>query len=337
MKSYHISKPDAAIEDVVLRTHDMPRPSPREVLIRVRASSLNYRDLLMLKGYRAGAIKPDLIPLSCGAGEVVEIGAEVTRIKVGDHVGAIFRQNWIDGASPAVVFDADLGSALDGMLSEYRVFSEEGIVLVPRHLSFEQAATLPCAGVTAWSAITDPVPVKPGETVLIEGTGGVSLFALQFARLCGARVIATSSSEEKLARLKTLGADEVINYATNPDWDKVVLDLTNGIGVDRVVEVGGGDTLEKALNATRVGGRLSLVGVLSGQTKPSMVAIISRYLSVHGVAIGSRAHFEAMNRAMSTSLLAPVIDRVFGFDEVHAAYRHLKGRSHFGKVVIKHD
>ena len=337
MKSYYISKPKAQIEDIVLRELDVPRPGPKQVLVRVRASSLNYRDLGILKGYGPVPHKPDLIPLSCGAGEVVELGSDVSRVRVGDRVAAIFRQNWISGPSPAVVFDADMGEALDGMLTEYRALSEEGVVVLPPHLSFEQAATLPCAGVTAWSAITDPVPVKPGETVLIEGTGGVSLFALQFAKLCGARVIATSSSEQKLARLKDLGADEVINYAANPDWDRTVLDLTKGIGVDRVVEVGGGDTLEKAMNATRVGGRVSLVGVLTGQTKPSMLAILQRYLSVHGVAIGSRVHFEAMNRAIEESRLTPLIDSVFGFEEAHAAYRHLKSRGHFGKIVIRHE
>lgn len=311
-----------------------PRPGPGEVLVRVRAASLNFRDLLIAKGVYNRNLPLPLQPLSDGAGEVIDTGPGVTRFRVGDRVAGIFMQKWIAGELTPEKARSSLGGDLPGMLAEVVVLHENGLVAVSPHLSFEEAAALPCAAVTAWRATIEE-GVRPGETVLVLGTGGVSLFALQFARLAGARVIATSSSDEKLARARELGAAETINYRRQPDWEKRVLELTDGHGVDLVVEVGGVGTLPRSLQAVRVGGRVAVIGVLSGAGEVGFLPIIMKSLRAQGIFVGSRETFERMNRAIETSGMRPVIDRVFPFEEAREALRHMEAGAHFGKVAIK--
>lgn len=312
-----------------------PCPNSREVLVRVRAASLNYRDLLMVRGEYNRKQPLPLIPCSDGAGEVVAVGGGVTRVKVGDRVCGIFAQRWISGEPTREKLRSTLGGPLDGMLAEQVVLSEEGVVPVPAHLSDEEAATLPCAAVTAWNAVTRHGGVKAGDTVLVQGTGGVSLFALQFARTLGARVIVTSSSDEKLARARELGAAEGINYRETPDWGAQVKSLTGGLGVDCVVEVGGAGTLQQSLHAVRIGGRVLLIGVLSGNAaQVPLNAILMQQVRVQGILVGDRESFEAMNRAIAANGLRPVVDRVFPMEDSRAAFEHMAAGSHFGKIVI---
>ncbi len=315
-----------------------PAPGPGQVLVRVRATSLNYRDLITIEGaYARSAPKPDLVPLSDGAGEVAAIGAGVTRVKVGDRVAGTFMQRWTGGEPDDQAFATAMGGAIDGMLTELAVLEEGGVVRLPDHLSFEEGATLPCAAVTAWHALVEAGAMKAGDTVVVQGSGGVSIFALQFARMMGARVIATSSSPAKAERLKAMGAMAVIDYKTTPDWDKEVLALTDNRGADIVVEVGGPGTLARSFQAARVGGHIPVIGLLSGvggQIDP--MPILRRNLRVRGIYVGHRQMFEAMNRAISEAKLKPVIDRVFSFTEARAAYAHMKAQAHFGKIVINH-
>jgi NADPH:quinone reductase-like Zn-dependent oxidoreductase len=257
-------------------------------------------------------------------------------VKTGDRVAGCFMQAWIGGGVEPVHAASALGGAIDGMLAEYVVLSAEGVVKVPDHMSDEEAASLPCAAVTAWHALVRAARVKAGDTVLLQGTGGVSMIALALAKMHGARCIITSSSDEKLALARSLGADELINYRTNPDWDKAVLDLTGGRGADVVVEVGGAGTFDKSLAAVRMGGIVSLIGVLTGTAAPvSTAAILRRSIQVHGIYVGSREMFEEMNRAIALHRMRPRVDRVFGFDDARAAYEHLAGATHAGKVTIK--
>jgi NADPH:quinone reductase-like Zn-dependent oxidoreductase len=260
----------------------------------------------------------------------------VKRVKVGDKVAGNFSQRWPGGAPSAETQGSALGGAIDGMLAEYVVLEEDGTVKLPPHLSIEEGATLPCAGVTAWHAVVEHGRTIAGDTVLVQGTGGVSIFALQFARLHGAGVIATSSSDEKLARAKTLGASHLINYKTTPDWDKAAMEATGGRGVDLVVEVGGAGTMAKSFGAIRVGGKISTIGVLTapaGDFNPML--ILGKRANVQGISVGSTQMFEAMNRAMAVNGMKPVIDKVFPFDQAKEAYQYLKSAAHFGKVVIK--
>ena len=333
MKSYHVNL-GAGLAGLMVKEHDRPVPGPREVLVRVRASSLNYRELMILRGNYPLPIRPDVIPLSDGAGSVVVVGSDVTRVKVGDRVaGAIF-PHWIDGPF-GWEYAAQLGGSLDGMLTECAVLSEEALVHIPDHLSFEEAAALPCAAVTAWNALTGGRPLQAGDTVLTLGSGGVSLFALQFAKLFGARVIATTSGEEKAQRLKALGADSVINYRRTPDWHGAVRELTGGRGVDCVVEVGGAGTLEKSIKSIAASGQISLVGGLAKDASTIDINVLrSNVFTLRYIAVGSRAQFIAMNRAISVSRLKPVIDRVFPFDDARAAYRYYEDGQSFGKVII---
>jgi NADPH:quinone reductase-like Zn-dependent oxidoreductase len=312
-----------------------PHPGHGEVLVQIRAAALNYRDLLVCRGHYSRNLRLPLIPLSDGAGLVAEVGPGVTRVKPGDRVAATFMSGWLDGGPSEEKARTALGGAVDGVLAEARVFHQEALVPVPDHLSYEEASTLPCAAVTAWHALMVGRGLNPGDTVLVQGTGGVSLFALQFARLAGARVIATSSKDDKLDRVLKLGASDGINYKTTPDWDTAVRALTGGIGVDHVVEVGGAGTLGKSLKAVRMGGRISLIGVLSGAGDVNFVPILMRNIAVQGVFVGSRAMFEAMNRAIALHHLRPVVDRVFEFDQVPAALQYLATGAHFGKVVIR--
>ncbi len=335
MQAYEIS----AFGFDSLKLVDKPQPAagPFQVLLKMRAWSLNYRDLMIAKGLYNPKLKMPAVPLSDGVGEVVDVGPGVSRVKVGDRVAANFMPKWIAGE----IDDAKARSALggggpDGMLAEYVTLHEEGVVHVPEHLSDEEAATLPCAAVTAWHALVGEGSLKAGDTVLVLGTGGVSIFALQFAHLQGARVIATSSSDAKLKRALDMGASDGINYNTSPKWDADVRDLTGGRGVDYVVEVGGAGTLAQSMKAVRAGGQISLIGVLSagtGQINP--MPILMRNIRVQGIFVGSCEMFEAMNRAISLARLKPVVDKVFDFKDAVAAYEYMETGKHFGKVVVR--
>lgn len=333
MKTYELQD-GFGIEALKPGERPVPKPGIGQVLVRLAAWSLNYRDLMTVKGGYNPNQRLPLIPLSDGAGEVVEVGAGVTRVKPGDRVTSIFMQDWIEGASSEVKARSALGGALDGMLAEYVALNAEGVVPIPAHLSYEEAATLPCAAVTAWHALVTEGQVKSGDTVLTQGTGGVSLFAVQFARLLGARVIATSSSDEKLQRLRELGASDLINYRSTPAWGDRARELSGGLGVDHVVEVGGAGTLPESFNAVRVGGRISLIGVLAGRGEMNPRPLIAKNLRLQGIFVGSRVMFEQMNAAIALHQLRPVIDRVFAFEEAQAALRHMESGAHFGKIVI---
>jgi len=337
MKAYHIDR-FGSVGGIVRRSSEDPQPGLKEVLMRVRASSLNYRDLMVLKGGGRGPTKIGVVPLSDGAGEVAAIGEGVTRVKIGDRIAGCFHPRWFGGPIKPDYLTDRLGANLNGMLAEYAVFNEEAVVLLPGHLSFEEAATLPCAAVTAWVALTGHRRVTAGDTVLTQGSGGVAVFALQFARVLGARVIATTSTAEKAERLKALGASEVVNYRETPDWDANVRELTDGRGVDCVVEIGGPGTVAMSLKGLAVGGHVSLIGasLSSSGTGLDPLLLTGRGITLGSISVGSRADFEAMNRAISLHRLRPVIDRTFPFAEAKTAYRHFEGRAHFGKVVIAH-
>ncbi|MEO6339372.1 MAG: NAD(P)-dependent alcohol dehydrogenase [Caulobacteraceae bacterium] len=335
MKVYEVLKGGQSMDALRQGERPDPEPGPGQVLIRVRACSMNYRDLAVVRGvYLGGPVQRDTIPLSDGAGEVAAVGAGVTRFKVGDRVAGTFFQGWIDGAPPLT--RAALGSPLDGMLAEYVALSEDGVVAIPPSISFEDAAAIPCAGVTAWNALMlTGRPLRPGDTVLCLGTGGVSIWALQIAKAAGARVIITSSSDEKLARAKALGADEGVNYAARPDWDKAVLELTGGAGVDHVVEVGGVGTLGRSYQVVGFQGKIALIGLLTrepGELGPH--ALMWKAASLHGVFVGNRVMFEQLNRAIETSRIKPVIDKVFPFERAADAFAYQGSGSHFGKIVI---
>jgi len=332
MKAYEIVS-DGGIDALALSDRATPEPGAGEVLVRLRASSLNYRDLATIADPVPRGIAYPCVPNSDGAGEVVAVGPGVTRFNVGDRVAGCFFRDWVDGGITAAIMASALGGALDGVLAEEVVFAEHGLVAVPEHLSFEEAATLPCAALTAWHAMVEKGGIKAGDTVLLLGTGGVSVFALQFAVMMRARAVITSSSDEKLARARDMGAWQTVNYKDNPDWDQAVIDLTDDLGVDQVVEVGGPGTFEKSINAARVGGRVSLIGILSGGA-PNPLAIMRKSLTVQGIYVGSRTMFEAMNRAVAAHRLRRVIDRAFDFADARAAYHHQRSGAHFGKVVV---
>ena len=313
-----------------------PTAAPLHVVIKMKAVSLNYRDLLTVEGRYNPRLPLPLVPLSDGVGEVVSVGEGVARVKVGDRVAANFSQKWLGGEPARSKLGASLGGPLDGMLSEFRALHEDGLVHLPSHLTDEEAATLPCAAVTAWNSLINLGGLRAGETVLLQGTGGVSIFALQFAKLSGARVIITSSSDEKLERAKALGADLGINYSTTPDWDKQAKRLTGGTGVDHIIEVGGAGTFANSLRAIKIGGHIALIGNLSGNaTEVNLVLILMQNLRIQGVLVGSRDTFEAMNRAIALHQLRPVIDRVFPFDEARHAFEYMASGAHFGKICIK--
>ncbi len=333
MKLYEITEPKG-IDSLKLTERPTPKPGPGEVLVRVRATSLNYRDLALIKGGLARMMKLPLIPVSDGAGDVVETGPGATTLKKGDRVAAIFTQCWLAGPPTAGMYSTSLGGGIDGMLAEYVVLREDGFVRIPDYLTYEEAASLPCAAVTSWNALVTEGHLKPGDSVLVMGTGGVSIFALQFAKMYGARVIATSSSDAKLKRLKELGASDVINYKTTPEWDKAVLELTGGLGVDHVVEIGGAGTLPRSINAVKTGGIVSLIGILSGAGQIDPMTLLFKNARIQGILVGSREMFEGMNRAMAVNQVHPVIDKVFPFNQAREAYRHLESGTHFGKVCI---
>ncbi len=328
MQAYELQQGRTGPQALHRVTREPPVPGAGEVLVRLRAASLNFRDLAILNGkYIGGPVARDTVPLSDGAGEVVDVGPDVTSFAAGDRVVATFTQ----GAD----HDA-LGSPLDGVLREYAAFAADGLVKMPDHLDFETAATLPCAGVTAWNALFEGRPLKPGETVLTLGTGGVSLFALQLAKLAGARVIITSSSDGKLERARQLGADDTVNYTRTPDWEQAVLELTGGRGVDHLVEVAAPATLPKSYQAIGPGGEISLIGVLTrseGDLAP--YPLMLKRATLRGIFVGHREHLVALARAVAVNRMVPVVDRVFNFDAAPEAYAFLKAARHFGKVVIR--
>ena len=313
----------------------IPSPAHRQVLVKVKACSLNFRDLGIVRGSYRMPVRDNVIPLSDGAGEVAAIGPDVTRFKVGDRVAGNFFQRWPGGEPAADAHASALGGSIDGMLADYALLEEDGVVKIPPHLSLEEGATLPCAAVTVWHAMMEHAKLKAGDTMLLQGTGGVSVFGLQFAHALGIRAIITSSSDEKLKRAKALGAALGINYKTTPEWDKAAVEFTGGAGVDHVVEVGGAATLARSFGAIRVGGKVTLIGGLSGgATELNPGLIFSRRANVQGISVGSTQMFMAMNRAIEVNAIKPVIDRVFPFAEAQAAYKHMASGAHFGKIVI---
>ncbi|HWF47163.1 MAG TPA: NAD(P)-dependent alcohol dehydrogenase [Bryobacteraceae bacterium] len=333
MKAFEIE--EFGIDKLALVETDVPVPGPFEVLVRMTAASLNYRDLMMVRGHYNPRLKRPMTPLSDGAGVVEAVGPGVSRFKVGDRVTPCFMQGWIDGPPTREKGTTALGGAIQGVLREYAAFSEQGLVAAPPHLSDVEAATLPCAGVTAWHALFEAAPAQPGETVLLQGTGGVSLFALQFARAAGLRTILTSSSDEKLARARQLGASETINYKANPDWDKEARCLTGGTGVDRVIEVGGSGTFPRSLQAVRINGVVSTIGALTGaDASVSPIPILMNSLRIQGIYVGSRTMFERMNQAMACHQIRPIIDRTFSWRDFPAALRYMESQQHFGKICL---
>lgn len=327
-----------SMEHLQLARRPDPQPGPGSVLLRLRAAALNYRDLIVpLRGYGSLTGTLPLIPVSDGVGEVVAIGDGVTRVALGDRVCPLMIQSWISGPPTAEKLHGTLGGPLDGVMAEQMVVSEEALVKVPDHLTDEEAATLPCAALTAWSAIVTEGQVKAGDRVLVQGTGGVALFALQFAKCLGAHVIVTSSDDGKLERARELGADEGINYRTLPEWGKTAKKLAGGDGVDLVVDLGGAATLPQALRAVRTAGTISLIGVLSGTAMTIPLGpIVTRQIRLQGVTVGSRDGFEAMTRAIALHRLRPVVDRLFAFDDLRRALDCLAARQHFGKICIRH-
>jgi NADPH:quinone reductase-like Zn-dependent oxidoreductase len=332
MKTIHIQT-GFGIETLQIVDRPEPKPGAGQVLVKMKAWSLNYRDLLVVKGLYNPKLKLPFVPLSDGAGEVIGVGDGVTQVKVGDRVAGCFMQRWVAGTVDEAKAKTALGGAIEGILAEQVIFDEEGVVKVPSHLSDEEAATLPCAGLTAWNALVTHGQVKAGDTVLTQGTGGVSIFALQFARLLGARVIATSSSNEKLERVKKLGASDGINYKETPTWGEKARELT-GTGVDHVVEVGGAGTINQSLKAVRMGGTLSLIGILAHKGDVNLTPILMKNVRVQGIFVGNREMFEAMNRAIALHQLHPVVDRVFKFEEIQAAFKHMESGAHFGKICV---
>jgi NADPH:quinone reductase-like Zn-dependent oxidoreductase len=321
-----------------LRLDDVPdpQPGPGQVLVSINAVSLNFRDLMVCKGFYNPKFPRPLQPVSDAAGVVLEVGAGVTDLKPGDRVVAGFMPGWREGSITDAKVRSALGGESAGLLAQLAVLPASGLVPIPAHLSFEQAATLPCAGVTAWNALFESHATKPGETVLTMGTGGVSIFAIQLARIAGARVIATSSSDDKLERVLAMGASDGINYKTVPDWEKKVRELTGGLGVDHVIEVGGAGTLPRSIDAVRRGGTISLIGVLTGATSEvNPMPILMKSVKVNGIFVGSVAMLASLLRALETNKLDPVIDRVFEFEQAQEAYRYMESGAHFGKVVIR--
>jgi len=334
MKAYEVVRGSSSLEGLRRTDRTEPRPGPGEVLIRVRATSLNYRDHMVVMGNYFAAVERDTIPLSDGAGEVVSVGPGVTKFRKDDRVVGTFFQSWVDG--PRTRLSPALGVPLDGTLAELIALREDGVVSIPPHLSFEEAATLPCAGVTAWNALmVSGTRIKAGDTVLCLGTGGVSTLAMQFALAAGARVIITSSNDEKLAKARELGAWEGINYKSHPDWQKEVLRLTGGRGVDCVIEVGGVGTLARSYEAIGFGGKIQLIGFLGGPTgEQNPTALLMKAGNLHGIGVGSTAMFEDMNRAIEVNGIKPVVGRVFPFEEAPEAFRRFAAGDFFGKIVI---
>jgi NADPH:quinone reductase-like Zn-dependent oxidoreductase len=334
MKAYEIQQ--FGIENLALVERAEPTVTETEVLVKFHAASLNYRDMMMVEGTYNPRLKTPLVPFSDGAGEVVAVGEAVTKWKIGDRVTPIFMQGWIDGEVSFEKARTALGGDRDGVLREFGAFDESALVRIPDHFSYEEAATLPCAAVTAYHALFESGRLHPSNTVLLQGTGGVSIFALQLASVYGARTIITSSSNEKLARAKALGADDLINYREREDWDRAVLELTEKRGVDQIVEVGGAGTLQKSLTAVKMGGHIAVIGVLAGKGEFNPAAIFMKSVKMHGIFVGSRQMFEQMNLMLCQhNHLRPIIDKTFEFGDVRGALSYMKAGEHFGKIVVK--
>lgn len=322
------------IDSLELVERTTPQPGPGEVLVKIHAVSLNYRDLMMVKGLYNPKMKLPRIPCSDGAGEVEAVGEGVTTWKRGDRVCGIFMQNWLDGPPTPAKIKGALGGDIDGMLAEHVVLKQTGLVRIPEHLTFEEAATLPCAGVTAWNALKAG-GVERGSTVLMQGTGGVSIFALQFAKLKGARVLGISSSDAKLERACSLGLDEALDYGETSEWNRWVVEKTGGEGVDIVVEVGGVGTLPRSLRAVKMGGTIAQIGVLSGPAEPIPVPmILHKQVHIRGIYVGSRENFEEMNREISDTKMKPAFED-HPWTEAKNAFKEIEGGTHFGKLVLK--
>jgi len=325
-------------DKLVLTAEHIPKPGHGQVLLRMHAMSLNYRDVLIGTGKYGGRIPDGVIPISDGAGEVVELGEGASRFKKGDRVTPNFVSGWITGNINGKLVATSLGGSVDGVAGKYIVIREDCLVRIPEHLSYEEAATLPCAALTAWNSLFEgPYPLLPGQTVLVQGTGGVSIFGLQLAVASGARVIVTSSSDEKLAKAKALGAHHLINYKTHPDWENEVLQFTNNHGVDHIIEVGGSNTTAKSIKAITYNGCIGVIGGLSGfggegfQSGP----ILYKAVNIRGILIGSREMYERLHALVTLQKLKPVIDKVFEFDKLPAALEYLQSGAHFGKIVVK--
>lgn len=326
---------DGGVDALAMNERPAPLPGPGQVAVKVSASSVNYRDLATIEDPVSRKLPFPTVPNSDAAGEIIAIGDGVDNVAIGDVVASCFFQEWTAGPITAAAMASALGGARPGVLAEHVVLNADGVVPVPAHLSAPEAATLPCAALTAWHALTEPRPVRPGETVLLLGTGGVSVFAQQFCNIMGAKTIATSSSDAKLERMRALGAAETINYRTTPEWDARVVDLTDGIGVDRVVEVGGPGTLQRSINAVRVGGNIALIGVLTGvDGTVGPTGLMRKSITLRGIYVGSRQMFMDMNRAIAAHQIKPMIDEQFAFADARNAYHRMRSGQHFGKLVI---
>ena len=314
---------------------EVGEPREGEVLVEMKAASLNFRDFMIARGIYNPNFKLPLVPLSDGAGEVLAVGPGVTDFKKGDRVASTFFQHWVAGEIDSRAASSALGGEIDGIMQDRKLFPERGLVKLPKEMSFKEGATLPCAAVTAWNALFESGSVQPGDKVLVLGSGGVSTFALLFAKAAGAEVFATSSSDEKLERLKALGADFTINYKNTPDWEKPILDATEGRGVDHVIEVGGSGTLDKSCKAVRYGGHISLIGVLAGAGKFDPIKMLMKSICLQGIFVGSRTMFENMNRAIEANQIKPVIDKTYSVTDGVEAMERMKNGEHFGKIVLE--
>jgi NADPH:quinone reductase-like Zn-dependent oxidoreductase len=331
MKGYELQK--FGLDGLVIAEREMPEPQSNQVRIKMHAWSLNYRDLMTVTGRYNPRLRMPQIPLSDGAGQIDAVGPNVNSVKVGDRVANTFFERWTSGEPTDEKAKTALGAGSDGVLAEYVVVHEDGVIRIPDHLSYVEAATLPCAALTAWNALVVQGCVKAGDMVLTLGTGGVSIFALQFAVMNGAQVIITSSSDDKLARAKQLGASHAINYRTNPDWGKQARQITGGRGADLAIEVGGPGTFNQSISALKRGGTLSLIGVLA-QGEANILPVLMNSIRVQGIFVGSREMFSAMNAAIAFHQMHPVVDRVFTFDQVREALKFMEAGAHFGKICI---
>ncbi|MCT4657404.1 MAG: NAD(P)-dependent alcohol dehydrogenase [Cohaesibacter sp.] len=335
MRDYWALDEGFGLANLVRKSAPLPQPKRGEVRLRIDAASYNYRDLVVLAGQHGRAVIPPVIPLSDGVGHIDAVGPDVTDLVPGDRVCPAFFQNWIGGEPPANIHAGSLGGALDGLLASHGVFSAQGLVKIPDWLSDAEAASLPCAGVTAYSALTHPFPMIAGEDVLILGTGGVALFGLQFAKVMGLRVFMITSSDEKAARLRELGADIILNRNRTPDWEKEILRLTGGRGVDRVLELAGAATLGKSLKSVKTGGTIMLIGNVTGsKAELFLPLILTRRLSLHAATVGSKQAFEAMIRLIGRFQIRPIVDRIFAFEEAAKGYEALEAGTHFGNLCI---
>ncbi len=333
MRAYEIN--EFGIENLSITERKMPVAQANEVVVKFHAASLNYRDLLMVNGLYDPNLNTPLVPFSDGAGEVVEVGPEVTKWNIGDRVMPAFMQGWIDGDVDYRKAKTALGGDLDGCLREFGAFQESGLVRIPGQLTYEEAATLPCAAVTAWNALKVSGQISAGDRVLLLGTGGVSIFGLQFAKNMGAETIITSSSDEKLELAATLGAAHTINYKTNPDWEDEVIEITGKRGVDHILEVGGAGTLQKSIKCARVGGHIAVIGILAGKGEFDLISVLMKAVRLQGIFVGSRVMFEDMTELMRNEYIKPVVSKVFEFEDVRDALSYMESGAHFGKIVVR--